>query len=157
MQKMAPIIWGDRYDRVLEDIFDIQDEIVQKISKELLGNIEITNLQNIKRKPTENLNSYENLVIGRYHWLRQSSAKEHNDKALFHFDKAIEQDETNARAHCLKACTIGGGLGKGYYEDNDKMMKMIFHHIEKSLEHDENDFEVRRISSAIALMQKKYE
>ena len=37
------------------------------------------------------------------------------------------------------------------------MMKMIFHHIEKSLEHDENDFEVRRISSAISLMQKKYE
>ena len=36
-------------------------------------------------------------------------------------------------------------------------MKMIFHHIEKSLEHDENDYEVRRISSAISLMQKKYE
>ena len=34
---------------------------------------------------------------------------------------------------------------------------MIFHHIEKSLEHDENDYEVRRISSAISLMQKKYE
>ena len=155
--KDGSIIWGDRYDRVLEDIFDIQDEIVQKISKELLGNIEITNLQNIKRKPTDNLNSYENLVIGRYHWLRQSSAKEHNDKALFHFDKALEQDETNARAHSLKACTIGGGLGKQYYEDNDKMMKMIFHHIEKSLEHDENDYEVRRISSAISLMQKKYD
>jgi len=154
--KDGSIIWGDRYDRVLEDIFDIQDEIVQKISKELLGNIEITNLQNIKRKPTENLSSYENLVIGRYHWLRQSVSKDHNSKALEHFDKAIELDEGNARAHALKACSIGGGLGKQYYDDNDKMMKSLFHHMERSLEHDENDYEVRRLYSAISLIQKKY-
>ena len=154
--KDGSIIWGDRYDRVLEDIFDIQDEIVQKISKELLGNIEITNLQNIKRKPTENLSSYENLVIGRYYWLRQSISKEHNSKALAHFDKAIELDEANARAHALKACSIGGGLGKQYYDDNDKMIKSLFHHMERSLEHDENDYEVRRLYSAISLSQKKY-
>ncbi len=154
--KDGSIIWGDRFDRVLEDIFDIQDEIVQKISKELLGNIEITNLQNIKRKPTENLSSYENLVIGRYYWLRQSISKEHNSKALSHFDKAIELDEANARAHALKACSIGGGLGKQYYDDNDKMIKSLFHHMERSLEHDENDYEVRRLYSAISLSQKKY-
>ena len=75
---------------------------------------------------TENLSSYENLVIGRYHWLRQSVSKDHNSKALEHFDKAIELDEGNARAHALKACSIGGGLGKQYYDDNDKMMKKIF-------------------------------
>ena len=38
-------------------------------------------------------------------------------------DKAIETDETNARAHALKACTIGGGYGK-VIEDPDKMMDM---------------------------------
>ena len=46
-----------------------------------------------KRKPTENLDSYENLVIGRYHWLRQSLSKEHNNLALEHFDKSINLDE----------------------------------------------------------------
>jgi len=150
------IIWGDKYDRVLEDIFDIQDEIVQKISKELLGNIEISNLQNIKRKPTENLNSYEWLIKGRYHWFRGSIGKEHNLKAIEAFDNAIKLDEQNARAHALKACTIGGGLGKQYYENNDKMMKQLFYHVEKSLEFDENDYECQRISSAINLIQKNY-
>ena len=33
------IIWSNKYDRVLEDIFDLQDEIVRKISIALLGEI----------------------------------------------------------------------------------------------------------------------
>ena len=155
--KDGSIIWAEKFDRIFEEIFDIEDEILEKISTQLLGNIENTNVENIKRKPTENLDSYENLVIGRYHWLRQSLSKEHNTLALEHFDKSIKLDEKNARSHSLKACTIGGGLGKQYYEDNDKMMKMLFYHVEKGLEYDDKDYEVRRISCAISLMQKKYD
>ena len=42
------IIWSNKYDRVLEDIFDLQDEIVRKISIALLGEIEISSLQRSK-------------------------------------------------------------------------------------------------------------
>ena len=147
-------LWGEKYDRVIEDIFDLQDEIVMKMSRQLLGNIEISSLQRIKRKPSENLNSYEWLIKGTYHHVR--SGKENNLKAIEALDKAIETDETNARAHALKACTIGGGYGKGYYEDPDKMMSMGLEHVKKSLEADENDFEVLRISSAIAQGNKDF-
>ena len=147
-------LWGEKYDRVMEDIFDLQDEIVMKMSRQLLGNIEISSLQRIKRKPSENLNSYEWLIKGTYHHVR--SGKENNLKAIEALDKAIEIDETNARAHALKACTIGGGNGKGYYEDPDKMTNMLFDHVKKSLEADENDFEVLRISSAIAQINKDF-
>ena len=53
------VIWGNKYDRVKEDIFDIQDEIVRKITISLLGEIELSSLERAKRKPTENMNSYE--------------------------------------------------------------------------------------------------
>ena len=147
-------LWGEKYDRVIEDIFDLQDEIVMKMSRQLLGNIEISSLQRIKRKPSENLNSYEWLIKGTYHHVR--SGKDNNLKAIEALDKAIQTDETNARAHALKACTIGGGYGKGYYEDPDKMMDMGLEHVKKSLEADENDFEVLRISSAIAHSNKDF-
>ena len=112
------VLWGDKYDRILEDIFDIQDEIVQKMSRQLLGNIEISSLQRMKRKPSENLNSYEWLIRGNYHHVRRG--KDHNTKAIEAFNKAIELDNNNARAHALKACSIGGGLGKGYYNNNEE-------------------------------------
>jgi len=148
------ILWGEKYDRVIEDIFDLQDEIVLKMSRQLLGNIEISSLQRIKRKPSENLNSYEWLIRGTYHHVR--SGKENNQKAIDSFEQAIKLDSTNARAHALKACTIGGGLGKNYYEDNKQKWDELLYHVDKSLEADENDFEIQRISSAIALSEKKF-
>ena len=57
------VVWSNKYDRVLEDIFDVQDEIVRKISIALLGEIEISSLQRSKRKPTENMTSYEYLSL----------------------------------------------------------------------------------------------
>ena len=132
------ILWGEKYDRVIEDIFDLQDEIVLKMSRQLLGNIEISSLQRIKRKPSENLNSYEWLIRGTYHHVR--SGKENNLKAIDSFEQAIKLDSSNARAHALKACTIGGGLGKNFYEDNEKKWNELLYHVDKSLEADENDF-----------------
>jgi TolB-like protein/class 3 adenylate cyclase len=148
------ILWGEKYDRVIEDIFDLQDEIVLKMSRQLLGNIEISSLQRIKRKPSENLNSYEWLIRGTYHHVR--SGKENNLKAIDSFEQAIKLDSSNARAHALKACTIGGGLGKNFYEDNEKKWNELLYHVDKSLEADENDFEIQRISSAIALSKKNF-
>ena len=46
------VIWSNKYDRVKEDIFDIQDEIVRKITIALLGGIEISSLKRAHRKPT---------------------------------------------------------------------------------------------------------
>ena len=58
-------LWNNKYDRILEDIFDVQDEIVRKISIALLGEIEISSLERANRKPTENLTSYELLLRGK--------------------------------------------------------------------------------------------
>ena len=63
--KNSRVIWGNKYDRVLEDIFEVQDEIVRKISIALLGKIEISSLERAKRKPTESLSSYELLLKGK--------------------------------------------------------------------------------------------
>ena len=39
------VIWANKYDRVKEDIFDIQDEIVRKITIALIGEIELSSLE----------------------------------------------------------------------------------------------------------------
>jgi len=111
-------LWGEKYDRVMEDIFDLQDEIVMKMSRQLLGNIEISSLQRIKRKPSENLNSYEWLIKGTYHHVR--SGKENNLKAIEALDKAIEIDENLFQER--------GGKAKIAFQENEsgKINGMIF-------------------------------
>ena len=150
------IIWSNKYDRVLEDIFDLQDEIVRKISIALLGEIEISSLQRSKRKPTENISSYEYLLRGKEN--HHKFTKEANQEALQNFDKAIEADAGNAQAYAWKCCTLGQAMFRGFSE---RKMEEIFadakQNIDKALELNENDFECHRMLSAVYLSNHDYQ
>ncbi|GIT71426.1 MAG: hypothetical protein Ct9H300mP28_12400 [Pseudomonadota bacterium] len=58
-------IWSERYDRTMDDVFEVQDEIVRKVMVALVGKLETASLERAKRKPTESLTSYEYLLRGR--------------------------------------------------------------------------------------------
>ena len=149
------IIWSNKYDRVLEDIFDLQDEIVRKISIALLGEIEISSLQRSKRKPTQNISSYEYLLRGKEN--HHKFTKEANQEALENFDKAIEADAGNAQAYAWKVCTLGQAMFRGFA---DRKMEDMFaeakQNIDKALELNENDFECHRMLSAVYLSNHDY-
>ena len=149
------IIWSNKYDRVLEDIFDLQDEIVRKISIALLGEIEISSLQRSKRKPTQNISSYEYLLRGKEN--HHKFTKEANQEALENFDKAIEADAGNAQAYAWKVCTLGQAMFRGF---SDRKMEEMFaeakQNIDKALELNENDFECHRMLSAVYLSNHDY-
>ena len=149
------IIWSNKYDRVLEDIFDLQDEIVRKISIALLGEIEISSLQRSKRKPTQNISSYEYLLRGKEN--HHKFTKEANQEALQNFDKAIEADAGNAQAYAWKVCTLGQAMFRGF---SDRKMEEMFaeakQNIDKALELNENDFECHRMLSAVYLSNHDY-
>ena len=153
--KDESILWSNKYDRVMEDIFDVQDEIVRKISIALLGEIEVSSLQRSKRKPSENINSYEYLLRGKeQHHL---FSKDANKAALDFFDKAILADKNNAQAYAWKVCTLGQGLMRGFIdEDPNKIMEIAEANIKKAFENNENDFECHRMLSAVYLSRHDY-
>ena len=149
------IIWSNKYDRVLEDIFDLQDEIVRKISIALLGEIEISSLQRSKRKPTENISSYEYLLRGKEN--HHKFTKEANFEALANFDKAIKADSNNAQAYAWKVCTLGQSMFRGFSNrEASELMTEAKQNIEKALDLNENDFECHRMLSAVYLSNHDY-
>ena len=149
------IIWSNKYDRVLEDIFDLQDEIVRKISIALLGEIEISSLQRSKRKPTQNISSYEYLLRGKEN--HHKFTREANQEALQNFDKAIEADAGNAQAYAWKVCTLGQAMFRGFSERKmEEMFAEAKQNIDKALELNENDFECHRMLSAVYLSNHDY-
>ena len=137
-------IWSERYDRTMDDVFEVQDEIVRKVMVALVGKLETASLERAKRKPTESLNSYEYLLRGRdFH---HKFSKEGVLSAIEMLDKSIAADPGNAQAYAWKACSIGQGLSKGYIEgDFQKGLEEGKAMIQKALELDENDFECNRL------------
>jgi len=137
-------IWSERYDRTMDDVFEVQDEIVRKVMVSLVGKLETASLERAKRKPTDNLSSYEYLLRGRdFH---HKFSKEGVLSAIEMLDKSIEADPNNAQAYAWKACSIGQGLSKGYIEgDFQEGLEEGKAMIQKALELDENDFECNRL------------
>ena len=148
-------VWNNKYDRILEDIFDVQDEIVRKISYTLFGEIELSSLQRANRKPTDTLSSYELLLKGKA--LHHKVQKDALLNALDTFDNAIKADEKNGQAYAWKACALGQGLFRGYIEEDFNVVwKQAQDNLKKARELNENDFEVHRLMSEVTLAMKDY-
>ena len=149
------VIWSNRYDRIMEDVFDLQDEIVQTVAIALVGEIEINSLNRAKRKPTENMSSYEFLLRGKE--LHHKFEKNANHDALDMFDKAIEADPNNAQAYAWKACTVGQAMARNYSdEDGETLLEEAMKLVKNAHELNENDFECHRMMSAVYLSQHNY-
>ena len=61
-------IWSERYDRVMKDIFDVQDEISLAIVDQL--KVKLIGEQRLVEKPTENDEAYQLYLRGRHHTYR---------------------------------------------------------------------------------------
>ena len=91
-------LWSETYDRKLEDIFAIQDEISSHIVAALkvaLGTGS-SGAIDLVQQPTDNLDAYQNYLRGRYLWQRRGEDNIRN--AIEAFEKAIELDPKFARA-----------------------------------------------------------
>ncbi|MEM7216456.1 MAG: adenylate/guanylate cyclase domain-containing protein [Pseudomonadota bacterium] len=80
-------IWAERYDRELEDMFELQDEITQTIVRVLPLRLQGALVERARKKPSENLTAYEC-------FLRAQNLYDHTSR---HAREALEQLETAIR------------------------------------------------------------
>ena len=150
------VVWSQKYDRVIEDIFDVQDEIVRKITIALVGEIEISSLNRSKRKPAGNMTSYEYLIRAKQ--LHHKFTKEANKEALEFVTKAIEADNTNAQALAWKACIMGQARARQYIKisNEEEYYLEMAGYVQRAIDLDENDFECNRMLCFAYLTQHKF-
>ncbi|MGA8232470.1 MAG: protein kinase, partial [Candidatus Acidiferrales bacterium] len=87
-------VWAERYDRQLEDVFAIQEEIARSIAQALRITLTPQEEKTIARKPTENPQAYDFYLRGRNY-----TRRENMDYALQMFEQAIQLDSIFALAH----------------------------------------------------------
>jgi len=95
-------VWAERYDRQLEDVFAIQDEIARSIAQALRITLTPQEEKIIGLKPTENTQAYDFYLRGRSY-----TRRENMDYALQMFEQAIQLDKNFALAHAGIAYLCG--------------------------------------------------
>lgn len=95
-------MWSERYDRELDDVFAIQDEIAQAITANLEVKLGRRSDPKLVKAPTANLAAYNLFLEGRYHWNRRGESMRHADRC---FSQAVALDPRFALAHAGLADT----------------------------------------------------
>ena len=90
-------MWSERYDREMEDVFLIQDEISEAIAGSLRLQFAGTDQKRPGDHRTDNLEVYNLYLKGRYHWNKRSI--EDFEKGIAYFEQAIELDPAYAPAY----------------------------------------------------------
>jgi adenylate cyclase len=148
-------IWAERYDRKLEEIFAIQDEVTSAVAATLFGRVEAARHDQVQRKRTENMAAYEYVLTGKV--LHHRSNREANAEALRLLDCAIELDPNYAHAHAWKACVTGQQWLHGWCQDPNATLRSISAELQTALSLDDNDADVHRILAALNLNVNEFD
>jgi adenylate cyclase len=139
-------IWAEKYDRKLDDIFEIQDEVTSAIVATLPGRVEAAQHEQIKRKTPANMAAYECVLAAKV--LHHRSAREENERALQLITQATSLDPEYAHAHAWRGCILGQAWGYGWCADKDAAYEEMLAELDKALALDDNDADVHRIMAA---------
>lgn len=129
-------LWAERYDRNLEDVFEIQDEITENIVGALEPQMVLAENVRSRRKNAQNLDAWD-LVIQAMARIGEFS-RDGSEQAIKLLDRAIAIDPTYARAYSHKAWTLAWRIHQGW-EDTESVLPQAIDAAERAIRYDPDE------------------
>ncbi len=130
-------VWAERYDREMEDIFDLQDEMVRVIASALEPELNAFERERAVSKPPENLDAWE--LYQRALWHMWTYETENIRTALDLFRQASAADPKFAPAHAYYAYCCYQFVILGTADDPDALLQEGMFAAKKALQCDDRD------------------
>jgi adenylate cyclase len=108
-------LWAERYDRELEDIFAVQDEVTHAIVAAIEPELESAERERARRKPPNNMDAWEWCQRGLWHLYHFSPEENTTAQDMFH--RSIELDPGFAQPHAALAYSLFYDLLIGFVSD----------------------------------------
>jgi len=150
-------IWSHNFDFNIDEMFDIQDELVETIVSTIVGHVDDEEVKQLVRVKPENHTAYDLVLQGLEYHRKSNVTLENAKKAVEFFDQAIEVDPNCARAHAWRACSLSNYVGWAPEEYGEDWIDQCADSVIRSLEIDQNDHEANRIMGAISLVRGDFE
>jgi TolB-like protein/tetratricopeptide (TPR) repeat protein/tRNA A-37 threonylcarbamoyl transferase component Bud32 len=146
-------MWGERYDRELKDVFEVQDEIARSITQALRITLSPQEERAIARKPTENAQAYDCFLRGRRYARRLSRSD--LEFAIQTYEQAIALDHNFALAHAGIAYACG--LFYEWHEQNERWVERGLAACERALSMEPQLAEALAARAQLFRALKKYD
>jgi len=130
-------LWAERYDRELEDIFAVQDELTHEIVSALALKLSADEEARLAAKGTDNLEAYDHFLRGREQALRQT--REASAQARPLLERAIALDPGFAQAHaCLAYVNVEDYVNR-WSESPERSLERAHQQARRALELDDSE------------------
>ena len=131
-------LWADRFDGGLGDIFDLQDQVTERVVGALAPAVETAEMDRAKHKPTESLDAYTIYLRGLakfYQYGNQLATTE----ALRLFNSAIELDPDFALAYSHASHCYAHAKTNAWFSDTADEIAEASRLAQRALEHGKDD------------------
>jgi adenylate cyclase len=147
-------LWAERYDREQKDIFDLQDEVTQKIVSTLAVKLTKGEEDRLAGRYTDNLEAYDYALRGSEYYSRFT--KEASAQAREMFQKAIQLDPDYALAYSRLGLTYLHEWTHGWSQD-PQLLGRAFELAQKAIALDDTLPEAHRVLGDVYLWRKQHE
>jgi TolB-like protein/class 3 adenylate cyclase/Tfp pilus assembly protein PilF len=148
-------VWAERYDRDLEDIFTVQDEITHNIVRSVGPEFMSAEMKRAQRKDVRNLDVWDYIMRASSHHGRYTQ-KDAAEAQRFLY-KAIELDPMSPEAFCLLAFTHLMQVQFGWSESATKSIKEAETAAQNAVAIDDRDAWAHTALGLVDLISKRYE
>lgn len=146
-------VWADRFDRLVEDIFDVQTEVSQKIAAALKISLTESERQSIAKRPTEDLRAYDFYMRGKEIMYRRG--KRNNEAAIRMFQDAVSLDPNFGSAYAALAEAFS--YMYIWYDGDKKWLGKTIEASQKALAYDPNSAEAQFGIGTVYYHQKRFQ
>jgi adenylate cyclase len=113
----ASVMWAEKYEAGLEEVFALQDDIAINIVKKITTHVRRTEVKRALRKPAESLNAYDYLLQA-LDWLYRFDFASFA-QARTMLEKAREEDDSYAAPYAFLAHWHTFNIGQGWSSNVD--------------------------------------
>jgi TolB-like protein/DNA-binding winged helix-turn-helix (wHTH) protein len=110
------LLWSEKYDRELRNVFAVQDDITTNIVNALSVKLTEEEKRRTAHKYTVSLDAYDDFLRGQALYIHRT--KEDNRLARVYYQQAIDRDEAFARAYSAMAMTYMADHRHGWNESD---------------------------------------
>ncbi len=130
-------VWAERYDRNLNDIFALQDEISEAITTTVAPAFISAEARRAERKGPENLDAWDCAMRGNWHLSRRG--KDDLAEARRYFEKALQLDQRNTTALSGLAFALCWVNIFGWEDDLDAVRTRAYDAAKQAVSYDDSD------------------
>jgi adenylate cyclase len=149
-------IWAELYDRELDDIFALQDEITETIVTAIEPELGAIERERAQRKPPDNLDAWDSFQRGLWHAFDDVTPAALS-KAKRWFKRACELDPNFAVAHAELAYTYVAEIIRGQTDDQEASLEKAYRAAEKAVNLDPRDPVARSAHGRVYIFRRAFD